>query len=310
MQKPKKVIDLSKWNVVTDYSAIKRDGVDGAIVKVINGKNSPDGRLDTHVEGLRKAQIPTFAGYNYLYANTESKARTVAHIFFDLCKEKGIKQGWADIEDACMKNLGHIMPKIIDIYRNEAEKRGIYFGIYTGQSFYNSYIKPYISQIGSIPFWIARYPSATKEYKPTSAPPATPGLPTGIDIDGWQYTSKGVVSGVKGYTDISLWWEESPFVSKSPEITILVNPFTEPTSNVTAGTLGNDANWVLWYLWRFGLLLDVTGAPDQTKVDGMIDRVDCELVKEAQRRLGLTPDGIVGKVTRRTWKNVADSINV
>lgn len=308
MQTPKKVIDLSKWNIVDDYSGIKRCHTDGAIVKVINSQNSPDGRLDTHVNGLRKAQVPVVGGYNYLYANTESKAKSVAPVFFEMCKERRIPQGWADIEDACMKNIGHTMVKIIDIYRNEAEKRGIYFGIYTGQSFYNQFIKPYKSQIGSIPFWIARYPSATKEYTPMSAAPSTPGLPTGIDLDGWQYTSKGVVSGVRGYTDISLWWEDTPFISTSPEITVQINPFTEPASNVTVGTLGNDANWTLWYLWRFGLLLDANGAPDQTKVDGMIDRVDGELIKEAQSRLGLTPDEIVGKITRRTWKNVIDSI--
>lgn len=307
-QNAKKVIDLSKWNIVTDYTGMKRDGVDGAIVKVLNSQNSPDSRVGAHVKGLNSAKVPIIGGYNYLYANTEAKAKKVAPVFIRMCKEYDISQAWMDIEDACMKNLGSTIVGIINAYKNEAQKQGIYLGLYTGQSFFNSYIKPYWSKIGEIPLWIARYPSATKEYKPSDAAPTIPALPKNVDLDGWQYTSKGVVSGVKGYADLSLWWETAPFKSTAVEITVENNPFTEPTTNVKLGTLGNDANWVLWYLWRFGLLLDKEGKPDSTKVDSMIDKVDVVLIKEAQKRLGLNPDGIVGKVTRRTWKNIIDSI--
>ena len=307
-EEPKKVSDFAKWNEITDYYKVKKAGVDGAIVKVINSKNSPDGRLDIHVNGLRKAGVPVIGGYNYLYANTISKAKHTAPIFMKMCADRGIKQAWADIEDVCMKNLGSGIADIIKIYKEQAEKYNLYFGVYTGQYFYNTYIKPYVKGIENLPFWIARYPN-TKEYTVSKSAPATPGLPNGIDIDGWQYTSKCVIPGVKGYTDLSLWWESAPFVSFSPEVLINVNPFTEPSGNVELGTLGNDANWVLWYLWRFGLLVDSDGRPDQTKIDSVIGKEDVELIKEAQRRLGLKPDGIVGKVTRRTWKNITTNLS-
>ena len=302
MEEQKKISDLSGWNEAEYYDGINEAGVDGAIVKVINSQNKPDKRLDTHVNGLRKANVPVIGGYNYLYANTNTKAKATAPIFMKMCEDRGIKQAWADIEDACMKNLGSGIVSIIDIYKEQAEKYGLYFGIYTGQYFYNTYIKPYMNKIGDIPLWIARYPS-TKEYTVAQTAPSAKGLPTGIDIDGWQYTSKCKIPGVKGYTDLSIWWENQPFISYDQEVFIKENPFTEPIYNVTVGTLGNDANWVLWYLWRFGLLVDSEGKPDQRKIDAVIREEDAELIKTAQRLLGLKQDGIVGKVTRRTWKN-------
>lgn len=304
----KKITDLSGWNPVEDYDGIEKAGVDGAIVKVINSQNKPDKRLDEHVNGLRKANVSVIGGYNYLYANTKAKAKATAPVFMKMCADREIGQAWADIEDVCMKNLGSGIVDIIQIYREEAAKYNLYFGIYTGQYFFNTYIKPYLKKIGEVPFWIARYPSA-KDYTVTQEAPTSKGLPNGIDIDGWQYTSKCVIPGVKGYTDLSVWWEEQPFVTFEPEIFIKENPFTEPIYNVTLDTLGNDANWVLWYLWRFGLLVDTNGKPDQQKIDAVIREEDVELIKEAQRRLGLKPDGIVGKITRRTWKNTLISVS-
>jgi murein L,D-transpeptidase YcbB/YkuD len=71
------------------------------------------------------------------------------------------------------------------------------------------------------------------------------------------------------------------------------------------GTLGNDANWVLWYLWRFGKLLDANGQPDSTQINAVYGKDTAKKVKEVQELLGLKVDGIVGKQTRSIWKKIA-----
>jgi peptidoglycan hydrolase-like protein with peptidoglycan-binding domain len=178
------------------------------------------------------------------------------------------------------------------------------FGIYTYSDYYNRYIKPYINQLKDIPFWIARYPSATKEMSLTDSVPDKSNLPSGIDISGWQYSSKGKVDGITGYVDLNVWYENNTISVDTTTITADKNPFTEPTVNCTVGTLGNDANWCLWYLWRFGYLT-TNGQPDSTLINGVYGKDTAEIVKTVQKLLGLTADGIVGKQTRSVFKKLA-----
>ena len=87
-------------------------------------------------------------------------------------------------------------------------------------------------------------------------------------------------------------------------IPIEYNPFTEPSRNVKLGTTGNDANWVLWYLWRFGKLVDKNGNPDSTLINGIITAEVVVLIKDVQSLLGLEADGVVGKCTKAVWKKI------
>lgn len=83
----------------------------------------------------------------------------------------------------------------------------------------------------------------------------------------------------------------------SCEIAVQYNPFIEPTANVKIGKTGNDAMWVQWYLWRFGLI-------QKEEIDGIIGKKSDAAIREAQRRLGLAVDGIVGKTSRALWKKM------
>ena len=90
----------------------------------------------------------------------------------------------------------------------------------------------------------------------------------------------------------------------SIETLIKQNPYIEPKQNVRLGTMGNDANWVLWYLYLFGFVLDKNGVPDANKINGIITAENVEMIKKSQMILGTTPDGIVGKITRGLYKKV------
>lgn len=291
-----KGIDIAKWNRITNYQSVKNAGVEFAIVKVINSNNKPDSRFYEHVTGCSSAGIPVIAGYTYSYANTEEKAKFASDAYVNVGLSKGIDTMVLDLEDKSMAGLGSKIIPIINIYRETAQMAGMDFLIYTGASYYNPYLKPYAREIAGIPIWWARYPYK-KEFTPTDATPDSKYLPTGMGVVGWQYTSKGVILGVIGYVDFNVWYRDEPQQNTKYEITVQYNPFTEPTLNVKSGTVGNDAMWVQWYLWRFGLI-------QKGEIDGVIGTISDAGIREAQRRLGLDADGIVGKATRALWKKI------
>lgn len=83
--------------------------------------------------------------------------------------------------------------------------------------------------------------------------------------------------------------------ASSNEITVDFNPFKEPAYIIKLKSKGEGVKWVQWYLWRFGLI-------DKTEIDGIYGINTYTAVKEAQKRLGLAADGIVGKNTKETFK--------
>lgn len=299
----KKGIDIAKWNKINNYQQVKNAGVEFAIVKVINASNKPDGRFYDHVAGCNSVGLPIIAGYTYSYANAEEKARKASDAFVEVGAPKGINTMVLDLEDASMTHLGSKILKIINIYRQTAQAADMDFLIYTGGSFYNPCLKPYAKEIEDIPVWWARYP-LSKEFTPTTPVPNNKYLPAGISVVGWQYTSKGVIPGASGYVDLNAWYRDEPAKNLSCEITVQYNPFTEPITNVKIGKTGNDAMWVQWYLWRFGKYVDAQGQADSTKINGVIGVDTVQKIKEVQALLGLNPDGIVGKITRATWKKI------
>lgn len=299
----KKGIDLAKWNKVNNYESVRKASVDFAILKVININNKPDGRFFEHVSGLNSSGVPIIGGYTYSYANTVEKALKASDAFVEVGAPKGIKNMWLDLEDETMMGLGSKIIDIINIYKNVAKQAGMGFGIYTGAFFYTPCLKLYAKEIDNIPIWWARHPS-TKERLIISDIPDTIYLPQGIPIDGWQYSSKGVIDGINGYVDLNVWYNDEPFEKTTKEIPIEYNPFTEPINNVKAEKIGNDANWVLWYLWRFGKLTDSKGQADAGQINGIFDANAAQKVKEVQALLGLQADGIVGNITRCVWKKM------
>ena len=84
--------------------------------------------------------------------------------------------------------------------------------------------------------------------------------------------------------------------ASNPKITVNQNPFSEPTTNVKLGSRGEGVKWAQWFLWRFGLI-------NKSGIDGIFGINTYAAVVEAQRRLGLVSDGIIGPITRETWKN-------
>ena len=300
----RKGIDVAKWNNITNYSAVKNAGVKFAIPKVININNKADSKFYDHVAGFNSVGIPIIGGYTYSYANTVDKAKKSASAFVNIARPKGIDTMWLDLEDKSIMGLGSTILKIINAYKDIATDAGMDFGIYTGASFYNPCLKKYAKELSNIPFWWARYPSVS-DRTIMSDVPDTKYLPKDLELSGWQYSSKGLIPGIIGYTDLNVWYEKEPMENQGLHISAESNPFTEPIFDVKKGAMGNDASWVQWYCWKFGLFLDKDGNPDATEIDGIFGINTETAVKEAQRRLGMKITGIVTKADRAIWKKLA-----
>lgn len=199
----RKVIDVSGYQGIIDWKKVKASGVNAAILKVIRKDLNPDKQFENNWQGCSAAGVPVVGVYNYSYASTPAKARTDAERVVSILSGRKVKV-WLDVEDEVQRRLGRLLVDIIKTYQAVIEGAGLEFGVYTGISFYNSYIKQYSDLINCY-FWIARYPSSKK--MSVSSMPSEGKKPVIRHImEGWQFTSKAAVLGISGDVDMSLWY--------------------------------------------------------------------------------------------------------
>ena len=288
----KKVIDVSSYQGKIDWVKVKASGIQGAILKIIRKDLNPDNQFYNNWLRCGKAGIPIFGVYNYSYATSVAKAKTDARKVLSILAGRKVKV-WLDVEDACQKGLGITLIRIIQAYQEVIEAAGLEFGVYTGLSFYNSYIKPWAGYL-TCRFWIARYPSNATMAVPKD--PSASKQPTiKHTLEGWQYSSKGSVPGITGNVDMNLWYGD---IMKPPEVQ-QENPYEPPERLLKLKPIrmrGNDVGWVQHHLVRLGFL-----PAKNKKGKGNIDKIfgpDTEAaVMAAQYHYDIVVDGIVGAMT-------------
>lgn len=308
-----RVIDISTYNPPNkskkvNYAAVKADGINYAILKAISKSGAPDKRFEEHLAGCTAAGVHVFATYHYSYATSVQAARSMAQVWLKVVNGR-VKLFVLDWEDADCLPKDKKAVDIINAYAEEITKAGYDFAVYTGYYWYNTYLAKYANEL-PYKFWIARYYAGYKAFTAKSDVNESYIPKINRPLIGWQYTSSGNIHGIEGSVDVNIWYDDieipaADIGNKQEKITAEFNPYTVPTSTVKLGTTGNDANWVLWYLWRFGLLLDAEGKnPDVSRVNGMIEEADVEAIKKSQQILGTTADGMVGKITRGLYMKI------
>lgn len=281
-----KVIDVSSYQGAVDWKKVKAAGIQGAILKIIRKDLNPDKQFEANWAGCEAAGMPVVGVYNYSYATSIEKARSDAQKVIDTLAGRTAKV-WLDVEDACLKGLGQKLIDIILAYQAVIQAAGLEFGVYTGLSFYNDYIKPYASQI-DCHFWIARYPSTSKKDVNDTPPSDKQPLVSHI-LEGWQWASTGRVDGIGGNVDFNEWYGSIP----EPESNGY-NPHSIPERllKLTHPNMrGDDVAWAQWHLHRLGFL------PDESEIDEIYGPKTEAAVKAAQKHYGIAVDGIVGANT-------------
>lgn len=221
-------VDVSSYQGKIEWARVK-ENVDFAILKVIRKDLNPDTRFEDNWKGCTDAGIPIQGVYNYSYATTVEKAKIDAKRVIETLNGRKTMV-WLDVEDVCLEGLGIKLIEIINAYANVIKGEGLTFGLYTGEYFYNRYIKPH--GVVKHPLWIARYGKNNGRMDEKYQPQVS-------GMIGWQYTSAGKVDGIIGNVDKNIWYEDI-----APEI-LETTPATEKTIDEIAievldGIWGND----------------------------------------------------------------------
>lgn len=186
-----KAIDVSSYQKIIDWSKVKASGIEYSILKIIRKDLMLDTQFIRNYKECLSNGVKVIGVYNYSYATTTEKARTDALAVVDIMLKNNLPKDiivWLDIEDNCQKGLNNLLVDIINSYYNVILGVGYKFGIYTGQNFYDTYLKAY-SSIFTIPFWIAKYSTISPSIN--------------NKLYGWQYSSKGIVNGISGNVDMN-----------------------------------------------------------------------------------------------------------
>lgn len=294
-------IDVSSYNGAIDWSKVKADGYDFAVLKIIRKDLNKDKLYDRNLIECRKAGIEVLGVYNYSYATTVAKAKLDAESVVHYLDGEKIPV-WLDVEDACQKGLGQKLINIILAYKSIIEESGNKFGVYTGQSFYNSYLKPYYIHISDIPMWIARYGlnNGKKDVKYQ---------PQINNLVAWQYTSKGKVQGINGYVDLNVCYDDQFVVSDKSvfQFTVADKPvakYKEPTRLLKYKILnmrGEDVKWVQQCLVSKSCLPAIN-SKGKYNIDGVFGKDTRDAVIRFQKNSKIEVDGIVGQETRKYLK--------
>lgn len=204
-----KCVDVSSWNGTVDWNRVRNAGVGHAVLKVIRKDLDPDKEFENNWKGCQLSGVHVCGVYNYVYTPSVEKAIFVANRVIDVLAGRKATI-WMDIEDTCMQNLGEELIDIIKAYKHTVEGAGYQFGIYTGLSWYGSYIAPYADEeILNCNYWIARY---WLGYEPMNLDdtPSQDKKPNVVNcLAGWQYTSSGTVDGINGAVDLSEFYMHS-----------------------------------------------------------------------------------------------------
>lgn len=209
-----KGIDISTYQKNVDYKKLKDAGVQFAILKIINKKLNPDDQFEIHYMGCTTYGIDVSC-YNYSYATTIEQARDAANAVLNVLNGRKMPV-YLDVEDNIQKGLGEYLADIINAYQEVIERAGLIFGVYTGMSFYNTYLAPYRAKLKCQNWHIARYYNG---YNPMdfSEDPNESYKPNMLTTS-WQYTSSGIVSGINGRVDLDVMYALPKEPSSSPVI--------------------------------------------------------------------------------------------
>lgn len=234
-----KGIDISTYQKNVNYQSLKSAGVDFAILKIINKKLAKDDMFETHYAGCQSTGIDVYAVYNYSYALGADEARRDANAVISALEGRKLPVA-LDLENQMQTLIGHTIVDIINAYQEIVEQAGLPFILYTGLSFYNTYIKKYSSELHVKNLWIARY---NKGYTPMQfAEDPDQRFKPLENIWAWQYSSSGQVLGITGNVDLDIIYKELDTSTSATPSQPSQKPILCPVIKNTVKTKGGKLN--------------------------------------------------------------------
>lgn len=288
------VLDISKYNIVKDYSAVAAS-VDGIIIRcgyrsLSNGKLIKDPLFDTHIKNLSNTGA-NIGVYFFTTAITETEGAQEAAFVYELIKNYKISFPVFIDSEYSNKNKTGRSDKLSQEDRTKAilgfckkiEKLGYTAGIYASDSWFVNNLN--YNTIKGYKLWVASYSGSPKRVK---------------DYTAWQYTSSGSVKGINARVDLSHWYESIGDMHQAKQVVTKSNPYIEPSITIRYGNKGEYVYWLQYELIEEGYNLEL---------DGSFGRITDTAVRNYQLNHGLEVDGVVGSITRRSLRENYPAIN-
>lgn len=194
-----KIIDVSEWQGVIDWSQVLAQNVALSIIRIQDGSSHQDLK---YMENLQKciAAGGKYAVYAYFRASTITEAQQEAQDFYD--RTQAVVAGKQqpvfyaiDIESIEMGGDVSLMRGGVEAYMSKLNSLGIpdqKIVLYIANHLYSD-LNLNVSRAGAI--WIPSYGANDGTIEGSLKPTHR--------YDLWQYTSKGRIAGITGYVDMS-----------------------------------------------------------------------------------------------------------
>ena len=189
-----KGIDVSYAQGAVDWQRVKESGVEFVMMRASRGALSSSRPIAEDVTFRYNVTEATKAGlnvgvYHYLYAETVAEAKKEAKFFLKTIKPYKITYPVVlDVEEQSQADLGkEKITKIAKAFLDEIRAAGYYAMLYSNKSWLTYNFD--MSQLADYEIWLAQW-NTVPTYKG--------------EFGMWQYSCKGVVSGIDGYVDLNL----------------------------------------------------------------------------------------------------------
>lgn len=190
-----KIIDVSTWQGNIDWSKVKADGVQGAIIRAGFGKvaSQKDNKFERNYTNAKAVGMPIGA-YWYSYATSVADAKKEAEVCLSILKGKQFEYPiYYDLEDPSMTGCGKsVLTQIATTFCETLESAGYYVGIYSNPNWLKNYLN--YNTVKKYTLWLAHWGVSEPSYE------------CGL----WQYSSSGSVSGISGRVDMNWGYQDFP----------------------------------------------------------------------------------------------------
>lgn len=187
-----KGIDISEYQENVNYSKLKEQGIEFAIIRLGYGKNfsQKDSCFEKHYEGFKKVGIKVGA-YLYSYAYVKEGAKLEAENTLKIIKGKQFDLPiFYDMEKSKQALLGkEVLTEMANEWCRIIKNAGYNAGVYANLNWFRNYLNSYdIKEKGNY-IWLALW---NNNEKPN----------VDFPVDFWQYSSKGKLDGIQGFVDL------------------------------------------------------------------------------------------------------------
>ena len=188
-------IDVSKWNTVTDWNAVKNSGVNYVIIRCgyrgsSTGALVVDPKFEQYIEGATAAGLKVGV-YFFSQAVNNREAVEEASMVLELIEDYRISYPvYLDVESSGGRADGISVAtrtEVIKTFCETIQNAGYTAGVYANKNWLTNKIDA--SQLGRYKIWLAQY----------AAEPTYSGR-----YDMWQYSESGKVTGIKGNVDLNI----------------------------------------------------------------------------------------------------------